>query len=223
MGQEGWQREQKMMGTTTRNNRRWDDMRTTMGNNKWWGWQWATMGSMKGTTWTMRKTMGVERTMKAIRVIVKVIQGFPFTTKPSNGVHYVTIEPITVIQTSFKIYPSFVKDICQPWIGCELKQWPSKQKWNECYPLLTPPISFLFIFVCNFVSMDQEQSLYWQYCLLHLYNCNACTFGTNYCLFLSIWFFNFSLGKEILEVNNTKRDENQTQCLVEPKHQMAKH
>jgi hypothetical protein len=45
--------------------------------------------------------MGVERTMKAIRVIVKVIQGFPFTTKPSNGVHYVTIEPITIIQTSF--------------------------------------------------------------------------------------------------------------------------
>jgi len=72
--------------------------------------------------------MGVERTMKAIRVIVKVIQGFPFTTKPSNGVHYVTIEPITIIQTLFKIYPSFVKDICQPWIRCELKQWPSKQK-----------------------------------------------------------------------------------------------
>jgi hypothetical protein len=46
--------------------------------------------------------MGAERrTMKAIRVIVKVIQGFPFTTEPLKGVHYVTIEPITIIQTLF--------------------------------------------------------------------------------------------------------------------------
>lgn len=53
--------------------------------------------------------IGAERTMKAIRVIVKVIQGFPFTTKPSNGVHYVAIEPITIIQTSFKNLPIFCK------------------------------------------------------------------------------------------------------------------